>query len=607
MDISYITNKGNYDFKREDRFTNFFLSNSSNSLVNFAVRRTFDKTQGYNIFDLEKQEEFKILDEIVLDGVSEFKKVEIFEKSVRRVFQKDGLEFEDYFYLDKQGVLNYNTNYFGNIYLDLDVRKRDEFDKFGRFFEVVEQTRNQTIFKYELKGKKSFIVYIGVKHQDLKAFELDSWVLKDYTYTKLRNSQADVYVYRGLRIEGEEKNLKFFASLNLDDVKKKLSLSDEVQIDLTEIELEDLEKFKILLPEIHHLTYSLATKTKNKLKRKKEYLAGALWFSDVWLRDELVGISADFNIDSRNNVSKFLLNVLRLINKDTGKLPRIEKTGSLESFDGVFWLSKRIFDYSKLFGFEQFIQEEQEEIFDVLYSSWEKIFNENWNYDNNTLNVINGDSWMDTIEITHPQDMHVQLVGFVSHLVYFARILQKRDAEQHLGVVESFLSEIIKKHFYRDSILMDEVDGKTFSCNVFLAYYFYKDLFSKVEWEEIFDKALIDLQTEWGGIASVGENHPEFQPVYTGENNLSYHRGDVWYWITALTGVVLNDLNKEKYHNQITLILDAITNDVLSLGCMGSGSEVSSFKEQKPRGNLVQLWSNTMFIELIDEIYKLKR
>lgn len=607
MDISYVTNKGNFDYKKNDDFHCFFLSNSSNALANFAIKGIFDKTQGYNIFISDTKEEFKIIDEIVLEGVEEFVKVEILQNTVKRVFIKDGVDYYDSFSLGKNGVLHYFTNYYGNIYLDLDVRRRDQFDKFGRFFELIEQRKDYSIFKYELRGKKSFVMYVGVHHQDLSVFELNNWILKNYTYTKLRNSTSDVYVYRSLRIEGGNKSLRFFASFDYDDVVEKINSNiDEGFVEKRQ-DLEDLENFKILLPEIHHLTYSQAKRSFNMLRRYDEYLAGGLWFSDVWLRDELVSLSANFNENSRNDVKKLLLKVLRLINKDTGKLPRIEKEGSLESFDGVFWLSKRIFDYSKLFTFEQFSKEEQEEIFSTLYMSFEKIFNNNWDYDTNTLNVINGDSWMDTIELKNPMDMHVQLVGFISHLVQFSRILEKRDEEQHLGVLESFLSEIIKEHFLKDGILSDELDGDDFSCNIFLAYYFYKDLFSAYQWEEIFDRVLVDLQTNWGGIASVGKDYPGFQLYYTGENNLSYHRGDVWYWITSLAGVVLNDLNREKYHNEITQILDCVTNDILAQGCLGCGSELSSFSNQEPRGNLVQLWSNSMFIELIDDIYKIKR
>lgn len=605
MDINYITNKSNFNFKREDPFNSFFLSNSKNAFLNYSVKKIFDKTQGYSLYFDFLKEEFKILDEIVLDGVENFNTVEIYENSVKRFFQKDGLEFYDNFFLNEEGILLYSTNFLGDLLIDFDIRRRDEFDKFGRFYSIVEQRKDYIIFKYELKSKKGFTIYFGVKHNNLEVIENNSWVLKDYTYTKLRNSEFNIYVYRSLKLKGEEKKLAFYASFDKDDLISKLE--SETNFQNNEIILEDLNNFKILLPEIHHLTYTQAKKTKTYLKRDNQYLAGGLWFSDVWIRDYLVGLSADFNSEDKNNTAKGLIKILRLINKETGKLTRIEKKGALDSFDGVFWLGKRIFDFSKLFGFEQFTPEQQEEIFETLYSSWDKIFNENWDYQTNTLNVEYGDSWMDTIELKHPMDMHIQLLGFTSYLIYFARVLNKNLEEQHLGVVESFLSEIFKQHFYKDNLLIDEINSSNYSCNIFLAYYFYKDLFSSMVWEEIFDNALQKLQTTWGGIASVNENHPQFQPFYTGENNLSYHRGDVWYWITALCGVVLNDLNKEKYYQTITEILDCLTNDILTLGCIGSGSELSSYKQQEARGNLVQLWSNTVFMELINDIYKIKR
>ena len=100
----------------------------------------------------------------------------------------------------------------------------------------------------------------------------------------------------------------------------------------------------------------------------------------------------------------------------------------------------------------------------------------------------------------------------------------------------------------------------------FLAYYFYPDLFLKSDWEIIFDNALMHLRTSWGGISSLSYKDVEFKENYTGENNLSYHRGDSWYWINNIAAIALQDLNNKKYRRDISKLMMTSTYDILKNG-----------------------------------------
>lgn len=106
----------------------------------------------------------------------------------------------------------------------------------------------------------------------------------------------------------------------------------------------------------------------------------------------------------------------------------------------------------------------------------------------------------------------------------------------------------------------------------------------------------------WGGLATIDKNHYLFQKKHTGANDLSYHRGDSWYWLNNLAAIVMYRVNKIKYRSKINKILEASVNDLLWMGAVGCSSEISSAEKQTSDGCLNQAWSNAMLIELLDEV-----
>ena len=65
-----------------------------------------------------------------------------------------------------------------------------------------------------------------------------------------------------------------------------------------------------------------------------------------------------------------------------------------------------------------------------------------------------------------------------------------------------------------------------------------------------------------------------------------------------------DDFNEKKYRKEINGLLLSSTKDILELGCIGFGSEISSAKEQKPQGCYAQLWSSASYIEMVDKLFK---
>jgi glycogen debranching enzyme len=150
-------------------------------------------------------------------------------------------------------------------------------------------------------------------------------------------------------------------------------------------------------------------------------------------------------------------------------------------------------------------------------------------------------------------------------------------------------------------------DGKsdfTIRPNIFIAYYISPEILSKKEWESVFDLALKKLWLNWGGITTIEKENELFQPVHTGVDNKSYHRGDSWFFINHIAGISLLRLNEKKYSKKINKIINASIEEMFNSGAIGAISEISSAHSITSFGCHNQAWSNATFIELMNEKWK---
>ncbi|MCK4799967.1 hypothetical protein KAS31_03225, partial [Candidatus Parcubacteria bacterium] len=181
-------------------------------------------------------------------------------------------------------------------------------------------------------------------------------------------------------------------------------------------------------------------------------------------------------------------------------------------------------------------------------------------------------------------------------------LLHKFTKNDQYKILKKGLTDKICEKFYANKILMDGPEDKTIRPNIFLAAYLHPELLTNKKWEKCFDKILPKLYLDWGGISSVDTTSDKFIPEDTGENSMSYHNGNSWYWINNLVALVLYKLNPHKYSFYIDEIMEASTNEILYYGIAGHHSEVSSAKDQTFAGCNAQLWSSAMYLEVFDEI-----
>ncbi|MFT4311461.1 MAG: amylo-alpha-1,6-glucosidase, partial [Candidatus Woesearchaeota archaeon] len=134
--------------------------------------------------------------------------------------------------------------------------------------------------------------------------------------------------------------------------------------------------------------------------------------------------------------------------------------------------------------------------------------------------------------------------------------------------------------------------------NVFLAYYFNKDILSKAEWERSFDKVIDVCYLSWGGFSSVSKNDSRFKSFHTGMSNESYHNGDSWFFVNNIAAICMFDLNKEKYSKYVNRIFEASLFERDNFGFLGVCAEISNADSLSSKGCFCQAWSEATLFEL---------
>lgn len=640
MKISYKLDDNIYSFKQEKNLEteklNFLLTNNKGDFLNLGVQENVCKYQGLNLCNSENLEIFKILDSIILPNL-ECTEVESSGYSILRKFgskvavdvdnNSSEISTSDRFYLGPSGGMIYEVkDYDGFVLFDLDIKKLNDFDEWGRDYNVYEKDGIVFVeYTKKVEDTEDYKIYFGVKTQNFVYDLSGDWIKKEYSYSKTRGSLSERYVYRLLSTDiiGDK---KFYIGYGFseEEITSQISLLEKHQNELEKFDeaiYNDLTKkpeFETLINEDSLTAYRLSKYSMyNFLNKNLETehfnfgsFAGLPWFSQIWTRDELVGIKGLIDNDETNLVKEKLFDYLNLIDIESGLLKRIDEEGSLESADGVFWLAKRFDDFIYYLENKKILSkvlslEDIDLIYTKFYFSFEKIIEKFWDEKVELLKVKDGDSWMDTISVEYPMDIQVQFLKLVSFLTFLARILQK-DRYASLLDFEDLLKSKIREGYFRKGFLYNELNEDKITSNVFLAYYIYPDLFLNSDWELIFDKSLKVLKTNWGGISSLSKKDNEFKADYTGENNLSYHKGDSWFWINNIAAMAMFEVDEKKYRKEISKILSSSTSDILKMGTIGYSSEISSASSQKAEGSMAQLWSSTTYIEMIDKLFSKK-
>jgi glycogen debranching enzyme len=547
----------------------FLLTNKNQGFAWLDVSQNLHPVSRYNgVFFSENNKMFRVIESIENDKeIKEVKNkfwcVEVFrEKQERRFFMPDN-----------KNSFVIQSNAFSNVFLDFKEAYENDYAQYN-----IEEQDDKMIVNIDYKGEKYFLV---IRYNGKLTLEKKT-VKRQYSYDKERNSypiDREVFFLGNINAE----KIVFSFSSNKE---KAIKEAEEIFKDTKKFEQEKMQRItqniKKISSEKVNLAYNCCRIMLDNLSDNKGIYAGLPWFFQYWARDELISLKAyeEINREKAGKILEKWLSHLeknkdfRIIAKET-----INSTKIGASIDAVGWLFKRLDLFPK-------IAKEKKQVLKEFFT----------NLDDNLIKTSK-DTWMDSIKREDAIEIQAMKL-FILKKAY--EMTNKKEYKEK----ENKLKEKVRKEYFDGNNLYDAADKKI-RPNIFIAYYFYPELIEKEEWEKCFENCLKVLWCEWGGLSTLSREDRLFVADYTGESPGSYHNGDSWFWINNLVGLVLADLNKDKFYKYIREILNASTEEILFYEAIGNHSELSSASELQGQGCACQAFSAAFFIEFIHKLKEL--
>lgn len=582
--------RGNYFYMtdgEETRYQGFFYSDCRNARSDFMVYKVIDSI---DMIDSGKLTEIR-------NGFFE----------VSRKYES-GIS-EKYFLPNDHNTLCLKINKTNKAQIVLDVRHPYDSRTMGRFYDMeikndcalIKFTKRRDLSEDGLGDKKEYSLYLAIKTDKEEYRNIGQFFSKYYPKDHKRNSSPwDRYIYKAIEIEFKEavfaigrtskeainEALKVYR--NFDNLYEKQVAIVHDKLKFPKISDEEIKMAYLCA---QNSIYTMLVETNSK----KGAYAGLPWFFQFWTRDEAISLLEIYKLN-RDLALDIIDNHIKSITND-GQLPKQRFYGApeniLKSADSLGWLADRI---GKLNDTKKLPEHIKMDIINKIEKVIPDLMQKR-TIDDLAINY-NNETWMDSIERSG-QRIEIQ----AGRLKLYKTLYELTQNDQY-KILENELKEKVLAKFYENEILLDGPSDKTVRPNAFIAAYLYPELLTKPQWEACFDKLLEKLYLPWGGISTVDTKSSAFVPFDTGENSLSYHNGNSWYWINNLVALVLYRINGHKYSEYINSIMEANTRDILYEGIVGHHSETSSAEKKTCSGCNAQLWSSAMYLEVFDEMLK---
>jgi glycogen debranching enzyme len=581
--------------------------------------------------EIEGWEIFKAIENIIPDDmpnkiINKFWCVERHGEKLKERF------FVPYYY----EALVYQTN--KSFELVVDMRQVHDFHSFGRYYNIYEEN-GALIFEYAKQREHAYEgqpykIYMVVVGDDLSREKIMSYAPTQYSYDKYRGSKPfEWWAYKTFKFNVKRDSTFVFAYSH--DVEKAINIAKYVKNNLPYLEhtqkryVDKVVNTKLRIDNNETKTaYRCALKALDdltvKIKGKNGIYAGLWWFFQWYTRDEAQSAKAILLEEKYEEAEDILLREIEIILPD-GRLPNRFPYSLLGSADGVGWTFKRIDDYIKMV--------QAKHILDVHLSTADILFIQNQlslaiakleKHHTKKGLTYNGpmETWMDTTapysnDVREDRRIEIQALTLSMYklMKYLSEITNNYKQFKEYDEKEREMRELVRKKFWNGTRLADgvyekngsdKIDG-TKRPNIFIAAYVYPELLSTDEWSKAFDHVLPSLWCDWGddfgGISTIDKESELFQPNYLGESNLSYHRGDCWYFLNNIIALVLHRTDREKYKDYVRKLLKSSTNQILYSGIISHLAELTSASKMESNGCLAQAWSVAFYIELINELY----
>ncbi|NJL43755.1 MAG: hypothetical protein HC945_00300 [Nitrosarchaeum sp.] len=574
-----------------------FLSNRKGSYLALGCPNR-SHYEGFFHFDAHAWEPFKVLDDLVVDGV-----VDEVGREEGSCYRRRG-DVRERFLLASNALIYEVEGLNGKVYLDLDMRFVHDFSAWGRAY-ALERKEGVLVVRYAREGAYGGCLVIGSPDGPVDLAVMGEWQARDRDVDKARGSQTMEFVYRlgSVDVKGYRRLVFAFSRSDEKAVAKASAVLESfaaVRENVMRIPSRTLPS-KDCISNLAHLALdALTVRVKGA---DPGILAGFPWFYQFYARDEAISLRGQM-VEGRYVLIKgILFKYLEAIGPD-GRVPNRVPSADLGSADGIGWVCKRVEDFlleCKARGIVQdlFTPLELAYLRDRLVAALDALVR---------CHVSGGlvwnaplETWMDThggfgdvrdgacIEIQALTVATLRTVKVLCKLTGSKEDRRFRSFEQEL--LENVRSRFVQGDVLADRLRPEGSPDFTPRPNMFLAAYAAPELFGPRMWKVFFRKVLPELWLEWGGLASIGRRSTLFHAAYAGQDNRSYHRGDSWYFMNNLAAFVLHRLDRYEFREYVERIRAASVEDLLAQGWIGCSSEVSDAKARSARGCLAQAWS----------------
>jgi len=463
------------------------------------------------------------------------------------------------------------------ITLTLDPRSWYEFPTFGRQIGVVEDPYGNLITCFDEQTGTLFSIHIRA---DAVLSLSKKWISAHYVRDQLRRSQpTDLFVYELGTTEATRIALGYGAT---PDEARRASLAASKQRPKAPF-VGISHSPDTLITEVT-AARAAATLSLRQLQTQDGMFAGLPWFHQVWARDSLIS-AIGLPAAQQRELSTTTCGT-QLID---GKLPTFlgAETGCS---DGALWFSLLVQE----FGVQNLGAELSERVTEFLTRMYDALAPRR-SPDGLIPSGHNG-TWMDTAGRSgYPLEVQAGyscMLGLLHTLT--GNEVYARDRARVLSTLQ--------QHYWNGSYLDDSRGDSTIRPNVFIAYLAESELLTENQWIRCFETALAALRMPWGGLASRNQHDQRFQQISTGEDNVSYHEGDSWFFVNNLAAVALRRCNQGHFGKVITGILESSVDELLWFHCIGHAGEISSAGTLDSWGCGAQAFSAGTFLFLLHEL-----
>lgn len=486
------------------------------------------------------------------------------------------------------------------ISLILDMKEQSDQDEWGRYYDISE--KNGCLFVSYTKKNGDAISYkltlaiTGYTHYEIK----NEWKEFDYSWDVSRQDPPFKRpLFNSLSLTG--KKIVFSIHTNK-ELASQQAFSVHARADLIKEalkrETDMFIKKHALMTDNNEISaaylsvkYSLEKMVVFNAKGEAQGMyAGIPWFTQYWVRDFVLSANQIPHNERLTLITGFFNEMEKssfILSCDQGKCaPGIDSELLLFSLAADMYARK------------EFTKEWESKIITILKRYLRDVI---------PLRLQDGfiangpkETWMDTsYQDNGRAGCRIEIQALLLKVLHFAWQI---SGDNSFKLQEQDLARKVRLAYWNGETLYDAPDDITLRPNVFLAHYFYPDLFLKHEWEKVFSSALDTLWLYWGGLSTLPKTHVHFcGRDRTGTDpDQSYHHGDSWFFINNISARSLLKINKNKFKPFIEKLIVASVTDILWNGIAGSHSEISSADSYEPRGCLMQSWSAATFADTVE-------